>query len=125
MDALDANANARIDILEALWSKKHDQQQEEMHDRETVMEGAKSVNNQVRNAMSLIQATTIKEIVEKLDSLEVRLTQGGSISLSSRLGQLKVKASLYIKEIRLCLHIQGLKKDFPVFSREDPEEWIV
>jgi hypothetical protein len=86
MDALDANANARIDILEALCCKKHDQQQEEMHDRETVMEGAKSVNNQVRNAMSLIQATTIKEIVEKLDSLEVRLTQGGSILLSSRLG---------------------------------------
>jgi hypothetical protein len=61
--------------------------------------------------MSVVQATTIKEIVEKLELLEVRLAQGGSVSSSPRLGSTEGQGMpLHYKDQAVSrVHIQGPK----------------
>jgi hypothetical protein len=86
----------------------------------------KYINDQVRDVMAVFQATTIKEIIDKLDSLEVRLAHEGSVSSSPRPGSTEGQGKpLYHRDQYMPRsHIQGPKQDFHVFSEKDPEEWV-
>jgi Retrotransposon gag protein len=78
--------------------------------------------------MARVNATTVRELMEKMEYIEVKVRQQirGSSASSPNLrstegfgGPIHDRA-----EIRASGRIQGPKQEFSVFSGDDPDEWL-
>jgi hypothetical protein len=88
----------------------------------------RSVNDQVDVAMTRVNATIVRELMEKMEYIEVKVGQqiGGSLASSPNLRSTEgFRGPIHDKaEIRASGRIQGPKQEFLVFSGDDPDEWL-
>jgi Reverse transcriptase (RNA-dependent DNA polymerase)/Retroviral aspartyl protease/Retrotransposon gag protein len=90
----------------------------------------KSVNDQVGVAMQAVQATTLKDITDKMEHLEYKIGQirEGSSTSSPYRSTEGYGAPPCRKEGDLTsLHkikVQAPRQDLPFFNGENPEEWL-
>jgi hypothetical protein len=121
---------ALFEKIETIISTKSHEMFDQAKQWEVVMEERilRSVNDQVDVAMTKVNATIIRDLVEKMEHIELRVGQpmeGNSVFSPLTLDHQKgLECQSMTELIRSSARIQGPKKDFSLSSGDDPDEWL-